>query len=80
MVSQFMMADFDIDGIIVEPKQNTLVPGVEYMTGVNTWLDVQVRERFAYTRFIFVSATVPGYCRAETLTNLNHHSFCKTLS
>ena len=42
LVSQFLMADFDIDGIVVEPKQKTLVPEVEYMTGVDTWLDVQV--------------------------------------
>jgi len=43
VVSQFMLADFDIDGIVVPPKQKTLVPGVEYMTAVDTWLDVQVR-------------------------------------
>jgi len=72
IVSQFLLADFDIDGIVVEPKQKTFVPEVEYMTGVNTWLDVQER----YKRFVFVSATVPWFRRAETLTNLNHHSFC----
>ena len=45
MVSQFMLADFDIDGIIVEPKQKTLIPDIDYMTGVDTWLDVQVEPR-----------------------------------
>ena len=43
MVSQFMLADFDIDGIVVQPKANTLVPEVEFMTGVDTWLNVQVK-------------------------------------
>ena len=42
MVSQFMLANFGIDGIVVEPKQNTLVPDVDFMTGVDTWLNVQV--------------------------------------
>ena len=46
MLSQFMLADFDIDGIVVPPKQKTLVPNVEFMTGVDTWLDVQVRLPF----------------------------------
>ncbi|CAM9646416.1 unnamed protein product, partial [Ascophyllum nodosum] len=41
LVSQFMLADFDIDGIVVTPKAKTLVPNVEYMTGVDTWLNVQ---------------------------------------
>ena len=43
VVSQFMLADFDIDGIVVQPKANTLVPEVEFMTGVDTWLNVQVK-------------------------------------
>ena len=42
LVSQFMLANFSIDGIVVEPKQNTLVPDVDFMTGVDTWLNVQV--------------------------------------
>ncbi|CAN0377619.1 unnamed protein product, partial [Ascophyllum nodosum] len=41
VVSQFMLANFDIDGIVVEPKAKTLVPEMEYMTGVDTWLNVQ---------------------------------------
>lgn len=42
MVSQFLIQNFEMDGIVVEPKQNTLVPKLDYMTGVETWLDVQV--------------------------------------
>lgn len=46
VVSQFMLADFNIDGIVVQPKQKTLQPGVEYMAAVDTWLDVQARLGF----------------------------------
>ena len=46
VVSQFMLANFDIDGIVVEPKAKTLVPEMEYMTGVDTWLNVQVNMHF----------------------------------
>ncbi|CAN0335654.1 unnamed protein product [Ascophyllum nodosum] len=52
MVSQFMLADFDIDGIIVEPKQKTLIPDIDYMTGVDTWLDVQNGVSEIKTQFI----------------------------
>ena len=43
MVSQFLLADFDIDGIVVQPKADTFVPEMEHMTGVDTWLYVQVK-------------------------------------
>ena len=42
VVSQFLLSDFEIDSIVVEPKQATLVPGMDYMTSFQSWLDVQV--------------------------------------
>ena len=42
LVSQFFLSDFTIDGTVVTPKLRTLVPGMDYMTGVDTWLAVQV--------------------------------------
>lgn len=42
VVSQLLLSDFFIDTIKVEPKQVTLVPGTDYMTTVDDWLDVQV--------------------------------------
>ncbi|CAN0418201.1 unnamed protein product, partial [Ascophyllum nodosum] len=52
LVSQFMLANFSIDGIVVEPKQNTLVPDVDFMTGVDTWLNVQNGGPEEETRFV----------------------------
>ena len=42
VVSQLLLNDFVIDTIKVSPKQSTLVPGMDYMTSVQDWLDVQV--------------------------------------
>ena len=65
LVSQFMLADFDIDGIVVTPKAKTLVPNVEYMTGVDTWLNVQVRNYFfAFFAFFAVQKFMPS-CSAS---------------
>eukprot|EP00903_Cladosiphon_okamuranus_P014557 g13503.t1 len=41
LVSQLLLSDFVIDTIRVTPKQTTLVPGMDYMTSVQDWLDVQ---------------------------------------
>ena len=37
-----MLANYTLDGTVVEPKLKTLVPGVDYMTAFQPWLDVQV--------------------------------------
>ena len=42
LVSQFLLSDFEIDSIPVEPKAVPLTPGVDYMTSFQPWLDVQV--------------------------------------
>lgn len=42
VVSQLLLSDFEIDSIAVEPKQVTLIPGMDYMTSFQPWLDVQV--------------------------------------
>lgn len=42
VVSQLLLSDFVIDTINVAPKQTTLKPGMDYMTTVKDWLDVQV--------------------------------------
>ena len=42
VVSQLLLGDFIIDAIVVQPKQVTLVPGMDYMTSFQAWLDVQV--------------------------------------
>ncbi|CAM9447814.1 unnamed protein product, partial [Pylaiella littoralis] len=41
VVSQFLLSNFTIDNIVVQPRQVTLVEGVDYMTTVQDWLDVQ---------------------------------------
>lgn len=42
VVSQLLLGDFVIDAITVQPKQATLIPGMDYMTSFQDWLDVQV--------------------------------------
>ena len=42
VVSQFILSDFLIDSIRVEPKAEPLQPGMDYMTAFRPWLDVQV--------------------------------------
>lgn len=42
IVSQFLLSNFEIDSIDVEPKANPLFPGMDYMTSFQPWLDVQV--------------------------------------
>ena len=42
VVSQLLLSDFEVDSIVVEPKQVTLVPEMDYMTSFQPWLDVQV--------------------------------------
>eukprot|EP00904_Undaria_pinnatifida_P002851 jgi/Undpi1/12567/HiC_scaffold_6.g02236.m1 len=41
VVSQFILSDFLIDSIRVEPKAEPLQPGMDYMTAFRPWLDVQ---------------------------------------
>ena len=42
VVSQFLLSDFLIDSIVVTPKADPLLPGMDYMTAFQPWLDVQV--------------------------------------
>ena len=42
IVSQFLVSDFEIDSIDVEPKAAPLFPRMDYMTSFRSWLDVQV--------------------------------------
>jgi len=42
IVSQFLLSDFEIDSIVVEPKAVPLTKGMDYMTSFQPWLDVQV--------------------------------------
>ncbi|CAM9587810.1 unnamed protein product, partial [Laminaria digitata] len=41
VVSQFLLSDFEIDSIVVEPKAVPLTKGMDYMTSFQPWLDVQ---------------------------------------
>ncbi|CAN0361361.1 unnamed protein product, partial [Laminaria digitata] len=41
VVSQFLLSDFEIDSIVVEPKAVPLTKGMDYMTSFQAWLDVQ---------------------------------------
>eukprot|EP00904_Undaria_pinnatifida_P002850 jgi/Undpi1/12566/HiC_scaffold_6.g02235.m1 len=41
VVSQFLLSDFVIDSITVEPKAAPLKHGMDYMTAFQPWLDVQ---------------------------------------
>eukprot|EP00904_Undaria_pinnatifida_P002847 jgi/Undpi1/12563/HiC_scaffold_6.g02232.m1 len=52
VVSQLLLNDFIIDAIVVEPKQVTLVPGKDYMTSFQAWLDVQNGVSEVETEFV----------------------------
>ncbi|CAM9916219.1 unnamed protein product [Ascophyllum nodosum] len=52
LVSQFFLSDFTIDGTVVTPKLKTLVPGMDYMTGVDTWLAVQNGDPGVETQYV----------------------------
>lgn len=43
VVSQLLLADFEIDAVVVEPRQVALLKDLDYMTSYQAWLDVQVR-------------------------------------
>lgn len=47
IVSQFILSNFEIDSIAVEPKAKPLFPEKDYMTSFQPWLDVQVRVHFS---------------------------------
>lgn len=42
VVSQFLLSNFMIDSIVVEPTAVPLVAKMDYMTSFDDWLDVQV--------------------------------------
>ena len=62
VVSQFMLSNFFIDSINVEPKADPLTPGVDYMTAFQPWLDVQVGI-ISYTWMYAWSAGMPNKTR-----------------
>lgn len=70
MISQFLIQNFEMDGIVVEPKQNTLVPKLDYMTGVETWLDVQVMVHSSLNFVATLVLSVHEECQGTTLANL----------
>ncbi|CAM9233764.1 unnamed protein product, partial [Laminaria digitata] len=51
VVSQFLLSDFVIDSIPVEPKAIPLVAKMDYMTSFDDWLDVQNGESEVKTEF-----------------------------
>ena len=56
IVSQFILSNFEIDSIAVEPKAKPLFPEKDYMTSFQAWLDVQVR---TFTNGSFSLLAVP---------------------
>ena len=56
VVSQFLLSDFVIDSITVEPKAAPLKHGMDYMTAFQPWLDVQVSIRYLLLCLLFLLA------------------------
>lgn len=66
IVSQFLLSNFEIDSIDVEPKADPLFPGMDYMTSFQPWLDVQVMMHYMYC--------FRSVCLAPITTSVNRFS------
>ena len=42
MTDQLLVKDVNFDSLTTIPRHMTFIPGVDYMTSYNDWLDIQV--------------------------------------